>query len=172
MLTTQEIQREIHNIILLPKAVIERRPAYGYTEQSGCMQVVLISKANNGSNDSFRVFIRQSIKRRSNYSVGLDYITIVENNSKVEIPITRYNSPHSENPTSGHNPKPHIHTVSPDDYQKAKESRYKIELRIKEDTSRYSNFSEVIKVFPNDICLYNFDQYFKIEDFQTQERLF
>lgn len=172
MPTTREIEQEIHNLISLPKAVIERLPASGYSEQSGCMQVILISKANNESNDSFRVFIRQSIKRRSNYSIGLDYITIAEDNSKVEIPITRYNSPHSENQTSGHNPKPHIHTVSPDDYQKAKENKYKIELRKKENTLKYSNFSEVIDVFPNDIFLYNFGQYFKIEDFQTQERLF
>lgn len=149
--------REIQDLIKLPKRITSRTPAEGYREEDRNKRCDLALEATADNGASFRVFIRQSIEFIENFSIGLRYQT--GDRSLGTIVLVRYNGPHGETSRQpdGHFAKPHTHLMTEAELSTGNSQPQE---REREFTNRYGTYEEALRVFFDDIVVVNYDEYF------------
>ena len=148
---------DIRDLISLPKVIEKRDPASGYYEASGHRRCNLDLRAKPESGETFRVFIRQSMRFIENFSIGLIYFTGDSRMGRVT--LARYNGPHSEysRDPDGHFAAPHIHRITEEEMSSG---RHEPQERHREITDRYTTFEQALWVFFADIAADGFQSHF------------
>ena len=149
--------REIQDLIKLPKRITSKTPAEGYREEDRNKRCDLALEAAADNGTSFRVFVRQNTEFMENFSIGLRYQT--GERALGMIVLVQYNGPHGEasRQPDGHYATPHTHHMT------AAELAYgnsQPQERYRTITDRYSTYEEALRVFFDDIAIVNYDEYF------------
>ncbi len=149
--------REIQDIIELPKRITSKTPAEGYVEESGSRRCSLELEAIPGNGAKFRVFTRQNIEFIENFSIGLRYQT--GDRALGMIALVRYNGPHGDTSrqSDGHFFKSHTHLMTAAEVASGNSQPQE---RHREITDRYSTYEEALRVFFDDIAVVNYDKHF------------
>lgn len=149
---------ELQELLAMPKAIRDKRPARGYFRDGAQRRCDLELDAETDLHaGAFTVFVRQHLRFIENFSVGLRYRT--EALDLGTITVVRYNGPHgdiSRHP-DGHYAKPHIHRLTSDELQRG--SLYPME-RHRETTDRYDTFERALRTFFLDAGVRNFGDFF------------
>lgn len=149
--------REIQDLIKLPKRITSRTPAEGYKEEARNKRCDLALEATEENGASFRVFIRQNTEFIENFSIGLRYQT--GDRALGTIVLVRYNGPHGETSRQpdGHFAKPHTHLMTEAELSTGNSQPQE---RKREFTDQYGTYEEALRVFFDDIAVVNYDEYF------------
>ncbi len=149
--------REIQDLIKLPKSITSKTPAEGYREEDGHKRCDLALEATEVNGAKFRVFIRQNNEFIENFSIGLRYRT--GDRALGTIMLVRYNGPHGETSRQpdGHYATPHTHHMTAAELSTGNSQPQE---RKREFTDRYSTYEEALRTFFNDIAVVNYDEYF------------
>jgi len=155
--------RDIDELVRLPKVIVEKAPAGGYREQDGhrrCdlkLEVALDEKGEVPEDGNFSVFIRQNTKFIDNFSIGLKFRSF-ERPLRTII-LVRYNGPHGEMSyhEDGHDHKPHVHRLTAADLESG---NFHPREKHREITDRYTLIDQAIDVFFRDTSVRNYQEYF------------
>ena len=149
--------RDIQDLIQLPKIIGSKTPSAGYKEENGHRRCELDLQAMSDDDITFAVFIRQNNRFIENFSIGLRYHT--GDKALGTITLVRYNGPHGESraQTDGHYAKPHIHRIT--EAEIASGSRQPQES-YREITDKYSTFEQALHIFFEDTAVSNHADYF------------
>ena len=155
--------RDIDEMVRLPKVIVEKTPAGGYKEQSGHRRCDLKLEIASDENEqvledgNFSVFIRQNIKFIDNFSIGLKFRSLER--ALRTIVLVRYNGPHGERIHQGdeHYHKPHVHRLTAADLESG---NFHPRERHREITDRYVLLDQAIDVFFRDTSVRNYQEYF------------
>lgn len=148
---------QIQDLIRLPKVIIDRRPATGYREEHGSRRCDLSLRSSDDSARKFLVFIRQHIRIRQNFSIGLRYPVNV--GKLTTITLVRYNGPHGETSRApdGHYARPHIHYITANELAAGHTLPQE---NHRELTNKYNTFEEALREFFAKIAVENCEDYF------------
>ena len=149
--------RDIQDLIQLPKIIGSKTPSAGYKEENGHRRCELDLQAMSDDDITFAVFIRQNNRFIENFSIGLRYHT--GDKALGTITLVRYNGPHGESSRQpdGHYATPHIHRITEAEIESG--SREPQE-RCREITDRYGTFEQALIAFFDDTATSNRDKYF------------
>lgn len=156
----------IHELIAVPKTILEKSPNSGYREENGSRRCDLKLQSHGEGNDGiFTVFIRQNLKFIENFSIGLCYKKVDLGISNVN--LVRYNGPYGERSSApdGHYAKPHIHRISETDLASGSTQPQEHNRVI---TDRYITLEQAIPLFFEDIGVSNYSQYFDFTQLQLE----
>lgn len=166
-----QTDRDIDELVRLPKVIVERTPAGGYREQDGQRRcdLSLDTPLDQGEqvpeDGGFSVFIRQNTMFIDNFSIGLRFQSFER---PLRVVLVRYNGPHGEvRPHSdGHHHKPHIHRLTAAELDSGS---FHPREKHREITDKYVLFDQAIDAFFRDIGVRNYQDFFPN---QLQRRLF
>lgn len=149
--------RDIQDLIRLPKAISAKTPVRGYREEQGSRRCDLDLAPLSDFGWVFPVFIRQNIKFIENFSIGLRYTA--DQSKATTMTLVRYNGPHGESSRTadGHYAKPHIHLLTEDEIAKGHTQPQERHRKI---TDQYSTLEEALRVFFRDTATENYKEYF------------
>ena len=159
--------REIQDLVDLPKVIVDKDPSLGYKEEGRhirCHLDLLVESDHTSSFvvpvrhlAKFTVFIRQHTKFLENFSIGLRYQT--GDKRLGTITLVRYNGPHGEFslPVDGHFARPHIHRITASELASGSTEPQE---HYREITDLYSTFEQALVVFFKDVAMSNYEEYF------------
>ena len=149
--------REIEQLIGIPKDIVSKTPAVGYRSENRSRRCELELTASSSPITEFTVFIRQNDTFIENFSIGLRHKT--KDRMVGTITLVRYNGPHGETSRGPgrHFVRPHIHRVTA---RELGEGNREPQERHREITDRYSTYEEALLVFFADIATSNHLDYF------------
>lgn len=149
--------KQIQDLLDIPKAIIEKTPAKGYKEENSHKRCELKLETTSNDGAKFSVFIRQHSVFIEGFSIGLRYQT---NHSILKtIILVRYNGAHGESSRhrDGHYALPHIHRITAQELASGSNNPQE---RLRVITDRYSTFEQALKVFFEDVGVTNYAEYF------------
>lgn len=149
--------RQIRDLIALPKTIRARRPAAGYREEYGHERCDLELEDVSRNGAQFTVFIRKHRKFIENFSLGLRYHT--NDRTLGTVTLIRYNGAHGETDRQpdGHYAKPHIHYLTE---KTLASGSTRPQERHRETTDRYQTFEQALSVFFRDTGVVDSEKYF------------
>ena len=149
--------RQILDLIALPKTIVRKEPARAYREDNLHKPCDLELKTVPEGLQTFTVFVRQNTVFIENFSIGLRYQT--RDGVLGTITLTRYNGPHGETSRSpdGHYALPHIHRITEEEIVSG---HMQPQEKHREITTLYRTLEEGLRIFFANTGITNFVDYF------------